>query len=555
MLSKISIKNYILIDALELDLAKGLNIITGETGAGKSILINAIDIAFGARAGKEVIKSGADKAVIELTILNKKQDLLKLFDEYGIENWGEEIVLSREITQTSARSRVNGCLVNQEFMRNFRELFIDVHSQHQTYSFLQPKYHITLLDSYTKNTCGDLLENYRHEFLNYKELIAKLDELKNSASKTEEQIDFLKFQVNEIEEAQLTSPTEDEDLNNELSVLENVEKLKDLTGSSYWTISGDDSSILEGLFQVKANLSKASGMDSSLESAEEELISAIESLKNVSSTLRDYSSSLDNDEERINLIQERLFLLEKLKRKYGGTLERVMEQGEVLRCELDGIEFSTQHIEELEQEIKTHRENLEKLAEALSLERKNYAKVLSSLIVEKLEKLELPKVRFEIDFQSCELNSNGCDKVEFLISTNISEGLKPLAKVASGGEISRVMLAIKTIFAQSDNIGTVIFDEIDTGISGKTSQAVSDEVKALAEYMQIIMITHQAIIASKSDKHFYVKKTQNDKTSVDISVLEGESKLRAIAELAGGEVNEESLKFARRLVGGGVSRE
>ena len=174
--------------------------------------------------------------------------------------------------------------------------------------------------------------------------------------------------------------------------------------------------------------------------------------------------------------------------------------------------------------------------------------MLSSLIVEKLEKLELPKVRFEINFEETELSPNGCDKVEFLISTNISEELKPLAKVASGGEISRVMLAIKTIFAQSDNIDTIIFDEIDTGISGKTSQSVAEEVKELSKYMQIIMITHQAIIASKSDRHFYVKKTQDGRTSVDISVLEGESKLKAIAELAGGEVTDESLKFAQMLI-------
>lgn len=272
-------------------------------------------------------------------------------------------------------------------------------------------------------------------------------------------------------------------------------------------------------------------------------------MKDLSSNLREYSSSLDNDEERINSIQERLFLLDKLKRKYGGSLESVMAQGEKLRQELNGIEFSTQNIEELEREIIEKRSKLELLAGEISEERQNYAKVLSALIVEKLEKLELPKVKFEIHFERGELSANGFDKVEFLISTNISEGLKPLAKVASGGEISRVMLAIKTIFAQSDNIGTVIFDEIDTGISGKTSQAVADEVKALAEFMQIIMITHQAIIASKSDRHFYVKKTQDGKTSVDISILEGEAKLKAVAELAGGEVTDESLKFAQTLMG------
>ena len=546
MLSRIFIKNYILINELELDLAEGLNIITGETGAGKSILINAIDIAFGAKVGKEVIKTGTEKAIIEVTIQNKKQDVSKLFEEYGIDDCSEEIILSREITQTGSRSRINGCLVNQEFIKIFRELFLDIHSQHQTYSFLQPKYHITLLDSYIKNP---ILAEYKKEFENYKSLLNELENLKNASQKTEDQIEFLRFQTEEIENASLDSVTEDEDLNNELSVLENVEKLKELTGSSYWSLSGDDSSILDALFQIKSTLSKASSMDNTLESTESEFLNAIESLKEVSSTLRDYSNSLENDTERINEIQERLFLLEKLKRKYGGSIEKVIETGERLREELDGIEFSTQNIENLESEIAKVKSHLLNKAKEISSLRREQAKNLSKQIVEKLEKLELPKARFEIGFDSCELCINGIDKVEFLISTNISEELKPLAKVASGGEISRVMLAIKTIFAQSDNIGTVIFDEIDTGISGKTSQSVADEVKDLAQFMQIIMITHQAIIASKSDRHFYVKKTQNNTTNVNISVLEDNDKLRAIAELAGGEVTDKSLEFAKMLIG------
>ncbi len=545
MLSKIFIKNYILIDELELDFSKGLNIITGETGAGKSILINAIDIAFGAKTGKEVVKNGAEKAIIELTILDKNDLASKILEEYGIDNIGEEIILSKEITQTGSRSRVNGCLVNQEFIKNFREIFLDIHSQHQTYSFLQPKFHIALLDNYIKNP---VLLEYKKKFDKYKNLLTKLDNLKNASEKTEEQIDFLKFQVGEIEEASLVL-NEDEELSNELSVLENVEKLKELTGSSYWTLSGDDGSIMDALFQIKMSISKAVGLDSSLEETESQLLNAIETLKDLSSSLRDYSTSLENDTERINTIQERLFLIEKLKRKYGGTIEKVLETGEKLRKELDGIEFSTQNIEELEAEIEKSKKELLIKANEISSDRKSHAQKLSELIVEKLEKLELPKVRFEIGFEATELGTNGIDKVEFLISTNISEGLKPLAKVASGGEISRVMLAIKSIFAQTDNIDTVIFDEIDTGISGKTSQSVADEVKELSKYMQIIMITHQAIIASKSDKHIYVRKTQDEKTSVNISILDESQKVKAIAELASGEVTDESLKLAELLIG------
>ena len=547
MLTKIFVKNYILIEELELDFSKGLNIITGETGAGKSILINAIDIAFGAKVGKEVIKTGADKAIIEVTIKNNKQEISALFEEYGIDDCGEEIVLSKEITQTGSRSRVNGCLVNQEFIKNFREMFLDIHSQHQAYSFLQPKFHILLLDSYMKNP---ILEEYKKEYESYKGLLSELENLKNASQKTEDQIEFLKFQVEEIENAGISSFTEDEDLSNELSVLQNVEKLKELTGTAYWTLSGDDSSVLDALFQIKTSLSKATGLDNTLEQTESEFLNIIESLKDVSSTLRDYNSSLENDTERINEVQERLFLLEKLKRKYGNSLEQVFTTGQKLREELESIEFSTQNIEKLEAEILKTKNLLFEKAGKISVERKKFAKELSGLVVEKLEKLELPKVRFEIGFETCELSPNGIDKIEFLISTNISEDLKPLAKVASGGEISRVMLAIKTIFAQADNIETVIFDEIDTGISGKTSQSVAEEVKELARHMQIIMITHQAIIAAKSDKHLYVRKTQGDSTNVNIYVLEGENKLKGVAELAAGEITTESRKLAETLIKG-----
>jgi DNA repair protein RecN (Recombination protein N) len=202
MLTKIFIKNYILIDELELDFSNGLNIITGETGAGKSILINAIDIAFGAKTGKEVIKTGTDKAIIEITIQNNKQDISKLFEDNGIDLYGSEIILSKEITQTASRSRINGCLVNQEFIKIFRELFLDIHSQHQTYSFLQPKYHITLLDSYIKR---HKIADYRLEYEKYRDLLNQLEILKKNSQKAEEQIDFLRFQVEEIENAELNS--------------------------------------------------------------------------------------------------------------------------------------------------------------------------------------------------------------------------------------------------------------------------------------------------------------------------------------------------------------
>ncbi|CDE59387.1 dNA repair protein RecN [Fusobacterium sp. CAG:439] len=548
MIKQLRIKDYILIDELTANFDNGLNVITGETGAGKSILINAIDIAFAPRVSKDVIKHDKDKAVIELVIENTKHDLTKIFEENGVDNFGEEIVLTKEITQNGVRSRVNGTLVTQEFIKQLKAYFLDIHSQHQTYAFMQPKYHINLLDNYAKESYGTKLEGYKDKFKEYQHLQVQLENLKNASDMTESQIEFLQFQINEIDSANIQSPTEDEDLNAELEVLENAEKLKELTGTSYWAINGDDGSIMEALGKIKQNISKAASMDKNLEELESNLIDTIERLKDAGSELRDYSQSLDNDTERLNEIQERLYLLDKLKRKYGGTLETVLETFEKLSKELNAIEFSTQNIEELEAEIEKVRKELEQTATDISENRKNYAQVLSVLIREKLEKLELPKARFEISVQAKELSSDGIDNVEFLISTNVSEDLKPLAKTASGGEISRVMLAIKSIFAQSDDINTVIFDEIDTGISGKASQSVADEIVELSKYHQIILITHQPIIASKANKHFYVRKSQSDETKVEVYVLTGENRIKALAELAGGEINEQSMEFAKSLI-------
>lgn len=549
MIKQILIKDYILIDELLVNFDEGLNVITGETGAGKSIIINAIDLVFAPRVSKEVIKTDKEKAIIELVLNYKKNDLNEIFEEYGIDSFGDEIVISKEVSQNTVRSRVNGTLVNQEFIKILKDKFVDIHSQHQTYAFLQPKSHISLLDSYAKDSYGHLLNEYQETFSQYKDLCNQLGHAKSLSNATENHVEFLKFQINEIEDAQINDENEYDNLKNELNILQNVEKLREFTGSSYWALNGDDSSVINALSQIKMNISKAAQMDENLSGTEENLIYVTDLLAEISSKIRDYSQNLENDTEKLDIIQERIFLLDKLKRKYGNSLSEVMNTYQNLKNEFEQIEFSTQNMDELESKINELNDILHNKAEEISSQRKHFAQALSYSIVEKLEKLELPKVRFEIQIEDTDLNLNGKDKVEFMISTNISEDLKPLAKVASGGEISRVMLAIKTIFAQNDEIDTVIFDEIDTGISGKTSQSVADEIVELSNYHQIILITHQAIIASKANKHFYVTKSQEgEQTQVGVYILEGENRLKALAELASGEINDQSLEFARSLV-------
>jgi DNA repair protein RecN (Recombination protein N) len=431
MIKQLKLKNYILIDELCANFDNGLNIITGETGAGKSIILNAIDLVFSARVSKEVIKNGCDKAIIEISLENTKHNLSQLFEENGIDNWGDEIVISKEITQNSVRSRINGTLVNQELLKSLRTLFVDIHSQHQTYTFLQPQYHINLLDSYAKDNYGDNLEIYKTKYKNYEELVKRLEQAKLISNETEAEIDFLKFQINEIEEANISSPTEDEELTKELDVLQNAEKLKELTSGAYWTINGDDGSIMEALTKLKSDISKASDLDNKLEEIQSNFIDAIENLRDISSSLRNYSQNLDNDTQRLDEIQERLYLLDKLKRKYGDSLEKVMENYENFSQKLSRIENLTGDIDTLEKDILTTKKELYSIAQAISEGRKKYSQILSGLIQEKLAALEMPKARFEIRITPKEdLSSNGIDDVEFMISTNVSEDLKPLAKVA-----------------------------------------------------------------------------------------------------------------------------
>lgn len=547
MIKKIHVKNYILINDITVDLAEGLNVITGETGSGKSVLINAIDVAFGAKASKDLIKTGTDKATIELT-LSVKKDISALLDDYGIENWGDEMVISREISPTSSRSRVNGTLVNMEFLKRLKELFLDIHSQHQTYSFMQPNYHINLLDAYSKDIYGAILNEYKNLWTEYQEVLTKLHNAQSAQTMTESQIDFLKFQIDEISSANIEDINEDENLQNELNVLSNAEKLKEYTTGAFWTLSEDDNSSLNSLMAVKSFLSKASSLDENLAEIEGQLIDKIEELKDIASEINSYASRCEFDQARIDEIQERIYLLDKLKRKYGVTLEEVINTYEKLSEEYSNIEASDEILIELTKKVDELKQKLEDKVKILSENRKEVAEDLSKIIEKELSELELPKSKFVIDLKPCELNSNGAEHVEFLISTNISENVKPLIKVASGGEISRVMLAIKSIFAQNDDIDTVIFDEIDTGISGKASISVAEKISNLAKYRQIILITHQAIIASKADNHIYVSKKQDDVTTVSIKILSAEEKLNALAELASGEVNEESLDFARSLV-------
>ena len=554
MIKSISVKNFILIDNLSLNLSNGFTVITGETGAGKSIILNSIDVVLGAKFSKDLIKSGEETSFIEITFDNISENtpLCETLKENGIDFSDNELVISREIGQNSSRSRINGVMVTQDFVKQIREFLVDIHTQHQSYTYLQPKYHIELLDRYGDDAHKQMVKDYKTNYQKYVEITKKLEKIISINSNTQSQIDFLKFQIDEIEKAGIDDVNEDTALDSELTVLTNAGDLKQMSNAVYYAISEDENAVLSHLSSIKSNVSRYSDIDKEVEQCNDDIANVIEILRDVSSRMRNYSERMDVDEARIYEVQNRIEVLEKIKRKYGRTLADVVENYNKFTSDLELIENGFENQAELEAEQKKYYKIIVDLAEKLTENRLNLAQKLSEIITAELQKLELPKAIFKVACEKCDLSQNGNDNIEFMISTNISEDVKPLIKVASGGEISRVMLALKTVFANADSVGTVIFDEIDTGISGVASQSVADEIKQLARTSQVIAITHQPIIAAKADNHLYVVKRQAEKTYVEVYSLNETEKIHAIAMLASGNDDEKSIEFAKQLMGENV---
>lgn len=549
MIKHLFIKNYILIDELKLDFDPKFNAIIGETGAGKSIIISAIDIAFGAKAsGKDVIKKNETSAIIEV-VLNLNDNFNKnILIDNGITDFDNEIVLSREITQSSSRCRINGILVSLDFIRQFKTKLIDIHSQHQTYTYMSPKYHIHLLDNFDKTNHQIFFNDYKEVFIQYQSLNNELKELQNTSILNQNQIDFLKFQIDEIQSANIVSDDEDEKITSKLQILEDSEKLKEYTYNAYNALYEDEENIIDKLGFVKNNIQKCLSSDSYFEPIYESLENVYEMLRDSSSQIRSYFDNISFDEQTFNELNERIVILNKLKRKYGPSIKDVLINLQKFQDEYDKIEFKDEKINEIKSKIANLLPKLESSSQILTQSRQNLAARLSKMMEKALIKLELPKTKFEVKLTKTDFGEFGVDNVEFMLSTNVSEEVKPLAKVASGGEISRVMLALKTIFAHADNVDTCIFDEIDTGISGKASISVSNAINVLSKTHQVICISHQPIIMSRADNILYVSKTQNDETEIKVKKLNEVEKIQAIAMLAGGKINEETIKFAKDLI-------
>lgn len=526
MLKNLLIKNFILIKEAKLDFTKGFNVLCGETGAGKSVIIKALDVVLGAKASKDLALDKNKPVIIEAEF--------------------DDVTISREIA-SSSKFRLNGLLSSLDEIKNLRESLVDIHSQHQTYTYIAQKHHINLLDSYigkNKSEFIELLKTYKEQHQEFKNVEKKLNHLKENLENNEKEIDFLTFQLKELDDAAIRENEEDE-LKEELDVLANAQELKEGSYSSYYALYGDNQSIVEALSKIKYTISNLASLDKNLSNVEEAIFDSFENLKEIAQELRSYSSNLEINPIRLDELNERISLIQKLKRKYGSDLDLEREK---IASRLDELTNGDNNIEELQKTYDSLVETLDLMAQSLSEYRKKSALELSQLIEEKLKSLELKEAQFEIEIKETVKNELGKDRVEFLISTNINKSPEGLNKVASGGEISRVMLALKTIFANCDTVSTVVFDEIDTGISGIASSAVAVSICELSKTTQVISITHQPIICARADNFIWVTKSHNKETDIKIEILDENKRLEALAQLASGEVTQQTIDFAKTLV-------
>ena len=570
MLKSLHVKDYALIEKVDVEFEKGLNIITGETGAGKTILIDAMSLLLGERASTEVVRKNAEKSIVEgIFEIGNNKKVSALLKENEIETAsGElpELIIRREISlKGSNRCFINDTPVQLNVIKDLGDLLVDLHGQHEHQSLLRKETHIDFVDS-----CGnteDLLRTYRWVYNSLLKLQNDLRNLKEQEATLKEKKEIYSFQVKEIDDV---SPEEGEEekLLAELLILENSEKLHELTSGIYQSLYESENSVYDSLVKIKNDLENLIKIDPSFKDSGNEFETILALLKDLSNNMRGYNSKIDIDSGRLEKIRERLGTLNLIKKKYGGSINSVLEYRKKIGEALDVAENYSGKISELESKIKAVRESCGSTALKLSALRNQISKKVQKEIVEFLKQLGIPNSKFEVRIQQeqAEENENnyiivsgkpfkfyssGYDDVEFFISTNPGEDLKPLAKVASGGEVSRIMLALKSILAKNDKLPLLIFDEIDTGISGHIAQKVGQSLKNLAGYHQVIAITHLPQISGFADQHYAVEKREIEGRVVSsIKRLSVEERVNEVAKLLSGEtITEASLKSARELMG------
>lgn len=550
MLLNLHVKNLALIEEADVYFDEGLNILTGETGAGKSIIIGSINIALGGKVPKDIVGKHGDSAFVELIFQIDHSSEKELLQKMEVELEDDQIILSRKITNGRSIAKINGESVPASKLKEVAEVLIDIHGQHDHQSLLQKSKHLEILDEYAKNDIVSMKSKLQNKYASYLELKQKIDKFSVNEEERVRELSFLEYEVEEIQEANLL-PDEDKQLEIQYQKMTYGKKILEAANTIY-SLTGYDNPHAAGdsLGKALRELNSIVNYDKELEAMEEQLETIENLLNDFNRDIADYMSEMEFGEQDFHEVEKRLNLINHLKSKFGDSISEILQSKAQKEERIDALKNHDILLKQYHGELEILEQDLERESEKLTEVRKKYAKKLVLEIKESLKELNFIDIQFDTVFEKMDhFTKNGKDIMEFMISTNPGEALKPLAKIASGGEMSRVMLAIKSVLAENDNIQTLIFDEIDTGISGRTAQMVSEKMAVLGRAHQIICITHLPQIAAMADTHFCIEKeTSNHVTSTKIKKLEKDQAVKELARILGGaEITETTLKSAKEM--------
>ena len=550
MLLEISIKNFAIIEAISLNFEKGMTVLTGETGAGKSIIIDAMNMMLGARATTDVIRHGAPKAEIEgLFSVENSHALQMIFDEQGIE-LGDEIIIRREILQNGRSvSRVNGQMVNLSVLRSIGQYLVDIHGQHDQEELMRPQLHIQMLDGFGDADFLELKQAYQTNFDAYRKMRKQLLEIKKNQEEHKARIEMLEFQMAEIESASL-QPGEDLKLNQERDKLLNHKNIADTLTNAYTMLDNEEFSSLANVRSAMNDMESLEDYDAEYREISSSLSESYYVLEDVTKRLEDIIEDLDFDGNRLMQIESRLDLIHAITRKYGGNVDDVLMYFAKITEEYNLLTGNHLSSDDMEAELKKLEVSLVDLATKLASARHNLAQHLEIEIQQELKDLYMDKARFQVQFTKGKFTREGNESVEFYISTNPGEDFKPLVKVASGGELSRLMLAIKSAFSRKEGKTSIVFDEVDTGVSGRVAQAIAQKIHKIGQNGQVLAISHLPQVIAIADYQFFIEKISNEHSTVStVRLLTVEERVEEVAKMLAGEnVTEAALSQARELL-------
>ena len=550
MLLEISIKNFAIIEAISLNFEKGMTVLTGETGAGKSIIIDAMNMMLGARATTDVIRHGAPKAEIEgLFSVENSHALQMIFDEQGIE-LGDEIIIRREILQNGRSvSRVNGQMVNLSVLRSIGQYLVDIHGQHDQEELMRPQLHIQMLDGFGDADFLELKQAYQTNFDAYRKMRKQLLEIKKNQEEHKARIEMLEFQMAEIESASL-QPGEDLKLNQERDKLLNHKNIADTLTNAYTMLDNEEFSSLANVRSAMNDMESLEDYDVEYREISTSLSESYYVLEDVTKRLEDIIESLDFDGNRLMQIESRLDLIHAITRKYGGNVDDVLMYFAKITEEYNLLTGNHLSSDDMEVELKKLEVSLVDLATKLASARHNLAQQLEIEIQQELKELYMDKARFQVQFTKGKFTREGNESVEFYISTNPGEDFKPLVKVASGGELSRLMLAIKSAFSRKEGKTSIVFDEVDTGVSGRVAQAIAQKIHKIGQNGQVLAISHLPQVIAIADYQFFIEKISDEHSTVStVRLLTLEERVEEVAKMLAGEnVTDAALTQARELL-------